>query len=153
MLATSEHLKARKFLILSMVDFMSIWKFHTQLSWARKKFYNLGAWPGMLAWDKMWHGDGWYGMVNRFIAALFTSNTDICWTALKKLFQDSSSLTPILYCTPKRLFYKQRSPRCWAIQLLTLCILATTIWVLWQSVKIQIKWCITQHFIPVCTIC
>ena len=43
---TSESLKASKVFIFSHFIFYEQLKFHAQLSWARKKFYNLGAWSG-----------------------------------------------------------------------------------------------------------
>ena len=41
---TSERLKARNFLICRYFSFNEQLKFRAQLSWALKKFYNLGAW-------------------------------------------------------------------------------------------------------------
>ena len=41
---TSERLKARNFVICRYSSFSEQLKFRAQLSWARKTFYNLGAW-------------------------------------------------------------------------------------------------------------
>ena len=41
---TSERLKARNFFICQYFSFYEQLKFRAQLSWAWKKFYNLGAW-------------------------------------------------------------------------------------------------------------
>ena len=51
---TSEHLKAIKFSILSILVYEHL-KFHAQLSWAWKKFYNLGTWCLINDFSSIWY--------------------------------------------------------------------------------------------------
>ena len=71
---TSERLKSRYFFICRYIGFYEQLKFRAQLSWAWKKFYNLGAWA--------------------FTALTFVASTILLWAVNKPDRQQSK--TPIL---------------------------------------------------------
>ena len=73
MINTSEKLKARNFFICQYFSLYEQLKFPAQLSWAWKKFYNLGAWSGSKLFDIWWYSWIWNNFLKTLILNKLTT--------------------------------------------------------------------------------